>query len=378
MREHRILLLTKPAKREPKGSRELDGSSACATPRKGRRPGAVPSAPWPGFVERLWFVAPFLFGGQLCHVIGLLLPTVEWPEYEKIWKYDLTQGVISIGWTKLGDVSSLNWDELLQHYHQTYPDDSDAQAKIACRMLYNFYREVKPGDKVIARKGVKRLAAVGTVTKGAYYDSKKHMEPYPPDEVFSDHLDVKWDDSPRDKQFDRVVFGMFTIYEIDKDRFDEFTVDSSGTEPKAEEEGVEDQQEFILEKYLQDFIVANFRHIFKDQLQIYEIEGEGSVGQQFHTSDPDVGIIDVLAQDLHTNDFVVIELKKGRESDKVVGQIIRYMGWVKEKLCSEGQEVYGIIICKDYDERLRLALKVVKNVSVKCYRVDFKLLDQQE
>ncbi len=30
-----------------------------ATPRKGRRPGAVLLSPWPGLLERLWFVAPF-------------------------------------------------------------------------------------------------------------------------------------------------------------------------------------------------------------------------------------------------------------------------------------------------------------------------------
>jgi RecB family endonuclease NucS len=31
-------------------------------------------------------------------------------------------------------------------------------------------------------------------------------------------------------------------------------------------------------------------------------------------------------------DFVVVETKKGKESDKVVGQIQRYMGWVKRNL----------------------------------------------
>jgi len=32
-----------------------------ATPRKGRRPGVVLLCPWPGLLERLWFVAPFVF-----------------------------------------------------------------------------------------------------------------------------------------------------------------------------------------------------------------------------------------------------------------------------------------------------------------------------
>lgn len=40
-------------------------------------------------------------------------------------------------------------------------------------MLHKFYQLVQPGDVVIARRGRKEIAAVGTVTRAAYYDSKK-------------------------------------------------------------------------------------------------------------------------------------------------------------------------------------------------------------
>ena len=39
----------------------------------------------------------------------------------------------------------------------------------------------------------------------------------------------------------------------------------------------------------------------------------------------EVGTIDILADEPDTNSLVVIELKKGRESDKVVGQTLRYI-----------------------------------------------------
>jgi restriction system protein len=73
---------------------------------------------------------------------------------------------------------------------------------------------------------------------------------------------------------------------------------------------------------------------------------------------------------------LVIELKKGRESDKVVGQILRYMGWVRDNLCREGEDVKGLIIYKDVDERLTYALGMVQDiVQVKRYSVNFQLSD---
>jgi hypothetical protein len=77
----------------------------------------------------------------------------------------------------------------------------------------------------------------------------------------------------------------------------------------------------------------NFEMIFKGKLQIYEDADEAD-GQQYAT---DIGPIDILALERDSGSFVVIELKKGRPSDQVVGQILRYMGWVKRKLCKDGQ-----------------------------------------
>ena len=74
-------------------------------------------------------------------------------------------------------------------------------------------------------------------------------------------------------------------------------------------EEVENRQEFVLEKYLEDFIVTNFGTIahFKG-LKIYEEEGHPA--QQYETYDPSVGRIDILAQETKPpSSFVVIEIK---------------------------------------------------------------------
>lgn len=42
--------------------------------------------------------------------------------------------------------------------------------------------------------------------------------------------------------------------------------------------------------------------------------------------------MDFLAVERETGDFYVIELKR-RASDKTIGQLARYMGWVQDELC---------------------------------------------
>jgi RecB family endonuclease NucS len=60
-----------------------------------------------------------------------------------------------------------------------------------------------------------------------------------------------------------------------------------------------------------------------------------------------VGHIDLLCTDKN-RDFVVVETKKGKDSDKVVGPIQRYMGWINRNLAKSGENVRGIIIDKIY------------------------------
>ncbi|TKW74858.1 MAG: DUF1016 domain-containing protein [Bradyrhizobium icense] len=126
---------------------------------------------------------------------------------------------------------------------------------------------------------------------------------------------------------------------------------------------------FVLEKYLEEFIVTNFGTIFQGALKIYQ-DAEGNDGQQYTT---DIGYVDILAVEPRSNSFVVIELKKGRPSDQVIGQVLRYMGWVQEKLCVDGQSVKGLVICQQRDEKLVYALKMVKNIDVRYYAVSFSL-----
>lgn len=91
--------------------------------------------------------------------------------------------------------------------------------------------------------------------------------------------------------------------------------------------------------------------VIVSDLEVLE-EGLELIGNQYSTS---VGYIDILCKDKKGN-FVVIELKRGRGSHKVVGQIQKYMAWVSENLVGDKQ-VRGIIVVREYDKGLEYAIK---------------------
>lgn len=61
-------------------------------------------------------------------------------------------------------------------------------------------------------------------------------------------------------------------------------------------------------------------------------------------------------------------------SDVVVGQILRYMGFVKEQVAEENQTVEGAIIALEDDQKMRWALAAVPSISFFRYQMSFKLV----
>ena len=125
---------------------------------------------------------------------------------------------------------------------------------------------------------------------------------------------------------------------------------------------------FYLESQLEEFIIENWEQTELGQkYDLIKEDGE-LVSQQYHT---DVGIIDILAKDKVNKNHVVIELKKGQTSDKTIGQLTKYMGWIKKH--KNDDKVKGIIIAGKYDEKLFYAAKMVPNAEVFLYEVLFRL-----
>lgn len=139
--------------------------------------------------------------------------------------------------------------------------------------------------------------------------------------------------------------------------------------PVATTDDSESDSEFALEAHLEDFMDNNWDLIdFGRSLTRFRVEDQG--GRQFPAG---TWSIDFLCTDKDTGDFVVVELKRGKSSDAVVGQILRYMTWVRENLAKPGQATHGIIIAGEADEALRHSARALSNVSLREYKIDFKL-----
>lgn len=95
---------------------------------------------------------------------------------------------------------------------------------------------------------------------------------------------------------------------------------------------------------------------------------EQPYGRQFPI--PGIGFIDLLAEDIESNDLVVIELKRNEATREIIGQICDYVGWVRRNLAKPEQQVIPIICLHKADERLKSAAEVA-GIEVFVYDLSF-------
>lgn len=76
--------------------------------------------------------------------------------------------------------------------------------------------------------------------------------------------------------------------------------------------------------------------------------------QQQFAMGPGVGRSDLICLDRDDN-LVVVELKRGLSTNEAVGQVLTYVGYLRENVAAQSQKVFGWIVTGSYDESLRLA-----------------------
>ncbi len=148
------------------------------------------------------------------------------------------------------------------------------------------------------------------------------------------------------------------------------------TKTMLSDEVVADQQQFGLERHLHEFLRDNWdlMELGRDWA-LYQEPGDDEAGYEYPC---DVGRIDLLAKHRKEAHWLVIELKRDKTSDKTVGQLLRYIGWVKTHLAEDEEEVRGMIICHEADKSLHYALSTVPNVELRLYEVKFLLKRSNE
>ena len=268
------------------------------------------------------------------------------------------------------------WQEFNERFRQEWMENNPGKTKVAaglaCGALWTVSKGILEGDIVLCPNG-QGIYLIGEVV-GPYYYSEGEILPHRrpvrwmPQTILRDNLSHALRNS---------LGSIGTVMSATKHSEEIEALLGGQPHPAliATDEYVEDPTVFGLEKHLEEFLVANWANTeLGTSYDIYEVDGE-VVGQQYPS---DTGPMDILAISKDKNELLVVELKKGRASDVVVGQIQRYMGFAQYELAEVNQTVKGVIIGLESDLRLRRALSVIPNIKFYRYEVNFKLIQDND
>ncbi len=284
-------------------------------------------------------------------------------------------GFIGGNWGITKDLSGKlpdDWREFNQLFIPIYLKDNPGKSKVAaglaCGMLHTICKGILIGDIVLCPNGAGAYL-VGEITSDYQYQAGG---------VLPHCRSVNWykeliqrEDMSQALKASAGSIGTVSNITKHAGEIESLLAGNAPPELVATDPSVEDANVFALEKHLEDFLVKNwdFTELGK-KYNIFEEDGE-LAGQQYPS---DTGPIDILAISKDNKELLVVELKRGRASDVVVGQIQRYMGFVADELTEPGQSVRGVIIALEDDIKLRRALSVTTNIDLYRYQVNFKLL----
>lgn len=287
-----------------------------------------------------------------------------------VWRVWYRENCVAIGWPP-------------SSYHPDGPTDS-----AGWRWARECLRKMEPGDTVIPYLQQWRVGPVGiirkvhladeewnpTVPKGAYILNPGEPELGRRIEVYWQTKDMPPDGKgaliPPDKRLRRPD-AIHTVEELKPERYADLVAimgesqnwvsveDPDAPVSDAPMGEAEPPQLKVLEETLQKLLSQNLALIEPGLIPHPEYPL-----QEFMT---DVGRIDVFCVDREKR-LVVIELKAGFADDRAVGQIAKYMGWVKQNL-AEGRELRGILICSDATPSGRSACYVVPGLQLMRYQL---------
>jgi restriction system protein len=251
------------------------------------------------------------------------------------------------------------------------PDKSKVSAAMSCGALWTVSKGAQKGDLVLCPDGA------GTYRIGEFLGEYYYAE----GETLPHRRKVQWLDATIERAamseaLRNSTGSIGTVCNISnyREEIEGLLGADAIPHPTLSVSGdseIEDPIAFALEKHLEDFLVTNWgQTVLSSEFSIYEEDGE-SIGQQYQT---DAGIIDILAVSKDRKRLLVIELKRGRASDVVVGQVLRYMGYLKDQIAEDDQTVEGVIIALEDDRKLRWALMSVPSISFYRYEVSFNLV----
>lgn len=258
--------------------------------------------------------------------------------------------------------------EFIPVYLAGKPDKTKIAAGLACGVTWTVCKGIAKGDIVLCPDGAGtyHVAEVTGDYRFVAGETLPHQRPVT-------WLATSISRADMSEALQNSTGSIGTVSDVSRYREELEKLIGGVTAPKliSTDASVEDPSAFALEKHLEDFLVANWSQTELGKTHdIYEEDGQ-LVGQQYAT---DTGPMDILAIRKDKRELLVVELKKGRASDAVVGQVLRYMGYVKQELAETDQEVRGVVIALEDDQRIRRALAMTPMIDFYRYQISFKLL----
>ena len=106
-------------------------------------------------MTRCWVIAPYRYSPGMV--------------FDAVWDYSRRNDVISIGWHEVGDLTGASKKEIKDRHQAVY-------SEINYQSLQRFWHDIEPGDRVIARAGLKRVVGIGTVEGKPFFDLDRGRE----------------------------------------------------------------------------------------------------------------------------------------------------------------------------------------------------------
>lgn len=257
--------------------------------------------------------------------------------------------------------------KFIPNYLSTYDGSSKVAAGLACGMLHTICKGIKIGDLVLCPDGEGNYF-VGEV-KSDYF--------FMPETELPHRRKVEWYKKRISRtelsiELQRSTGSIGTVSKITKyaDEIENLIKGNRPSKIYSDDETIENPSTFAMEKHLEDFLIKNWSNTPLGKTHDIFKENGNLIGQQYQT---DTGFIDILAISKDKKELLVVELKKGRASDAVVGQILTYMGYISSDLAEPDQIVRGCIIALEDDLRIKNALKITPSIDFYRYEVSFNL-----
>ena len=171
-----------------------------------------------------------------------------------MWDEFYERGVMGLGWHELGDLRGYATKEEMRQRLLETRDDSTSQTNSA-RAVWQFANEMKPGDVVFVKRGLKEIIGRGVVTGDYVYDPEGGEYP---------HLrNVSWKRRGSwrsDQQFPMKTLTEITDYPDLLARIDAFFDDGEDEESVAIEETLPVFPEYSSEQFLNEVYMPEERY----------------------------------------------------------------------------------------------------------------------